>query len=259
MDREEIVTRYFEAWNNKDTSGVLRMMHPQASYYDAFWQESCSGRHLGKYFSASFEEDLRWYRPHGELIPTPNGVIVRYEAFDSEDALGVTPIYNGAEVFTLSDELIMTVSDYYCDPTVPDLLEVASLAEGQHGRANVIHRGLGARAAGRIKRRLAKIAAGSPVVLDSSITVTKLADHVGCTVMHLFHVLEELMDTTFLDFVNGSRARQASRFMLDNDDSEVRFDRLSERCGFESVKDLNEAFQLTFGMSAHDYMEKFLE
>lgn len=259
MDRDELVNRYIEAWNRKDTSALLRMMHPQASYYDSFWQESCSGKHLGKYFSASFEADSRWYRSQGEIIPTANGMISRYAAYDGDDDLGLTPVYHGAEVMTLSDELIMTISDYYCDPTPSDLIEVASYAEGQHGRANAIERGLGAKAAANIKRSLAEIATGAPIVLDPDVTVTKLADHIGCTAMHLFHVLEELMDTTFLDYVNDSRARQASTIMLDNDSGDVRFDRLAEQCGFESVKGLNEAFQTTFSMSAHDYMERFLK
>ena len=258
MDREEFATRYLEAWNNKDTSELLRMMHPQASYYDAFWQESCSGGHLGKYLAANFTAESRWYRVQGAIVPLPNGMIIRYQAFDGDDNLGLTPLFDGAEVLTLSEDLIMTVSDYYCDPTPANLIEVATLAEGQHGRASAIERGLGSRTAAHIRRRLAEIATNSPLVLAPDITVTKLADHIGCTVMHLFHVLEKLMDTTFLDFVNSSRARQASTIMLDRDDRELRFDWLAEHCGFESVKELNEAFQLTFGMSTHDYMDKFL-
>ena len=60
MDRDEIVNRYIEAWNQKDAPGLLRLMHPEASYYDAFWQESCSGIHLAKYFSTNFEFDKYW-------------------------------------------------------------------------------------------------------------------------------------------------------------------------------------------------------
>ena len=257
MDRDETVNRYFEAWNQKDAASLLRLMHPQASYYDAFWQETCSGKHLAKYFSTNFEFDRYSYRLSDEIIPSPNGVIARYKAFRSDDDLMRVPVFNGTDIFTMADGLIMTVSDYYCDPTPEALVEVSLLAEGQHGRANVIHRGLGTRTANHIKRQLAKVAADATVILDTSLSVTSLADQVGCTVMHLFHVLEEIQDTTFLDFVSSCRARHASTIMLDAADGDVRFDVIAEQCGFESVKELIDAFQKTFDLTAHEYMDKF--
>jgi transcriptional regulator GlxA family with amidase domain len=155
------------------------------------------------------------------------------------------------------DGLIMTVSDYYCDPTPAVLIEVSMLAEGQHGRANVIERGLGTSTANGIKVRLAEIAVNPTVILDTSLTVTSLAKHVGCSVMHLFHVLEEILDTTFFDFVNGSRARHATTIMIETANGDVRFDVIAEQCGFESIKELNDAFQKTFDLTANEYMEKF--
>ena len=259
MDRDEIVDRFFEAWNQKDTPSLLRVMHPEASYYDAFWQESCSGRHLAKYISTNFEFDKYWYRLSDEIISTPNGVIARYEAFLRDDDLGLAPVFNGVDVFTISDDLIMTVSDYYCDPTPAVLIEISMLAEGQHARANVIQRGLGTKNTNRIKRRLVEVAADKTVILDTSLTVTSLAKHVGCTVMHLFHVLEEVQDTTFLDFVNGSRARHASTKMIDAANGDIRFDVIAEQCGFESVRELNDAFQITFDLTADEYMDKFAQ
>jgi AraC-like DNA-binding protein len=257
MERDEIVNRYFEAWNQKHTSGLLKLMHPQASYYDAFWQESCSGKHLAKYLSTNFEFDRYWYRQSEEIISSPNGFIARYEAFYRDDDLGTAPAFNGVDIFTMAEELIMTVSDYYCDPTLSALIEVSMLAEGQHGRANVIQRGLGANTASHIRRRLADIAADATVILDASLTVTILSEHIGCEVMHLFYVLEELQDTTFLDFVNSCRARHASTMMIEAADGDVRFDVIAEQCGFESIKELNDAFQLTFDLTATEYTKKF--
>lgn len=259
MDRDATVSRYFEAWNQKDTSRLLKMMHPQASYYDAFWQESCSGRHLATYFSSNFEYERHWYRPSEEIISSPNGFIARYEAFHLDDDLGTIPVFNGVDIFTTAEDLIMTVSDYYCDPTLSTLIEVSILAEGQHGRANVIQHGLGAKTTSHIKRRLAVIAADITVILDTSLTVTLLSEHIGCDVMHLFYVLEEVQNTTFLNFVTSCRARHASTMMIEagDGDGDVRFDVIAEQCGFESIKELNDAFQLTFDLTANEYMEQF--
>ena len=257
MDREAIVNRYFEAWNQKDVPSLIKLMHPQASYYDAFWQESCSGKHLATYFSTNFEIDSHWYRKSEEIISSPNGFIAHYEAFHRDADLGTAPAFNGVDIFTTVDDLIMTVSDYYCDSTLSALIAVSLLAEGQHGRANVIEHGLGAKTANHIKRRLTEIAADTTVIFDTSLTVTLLSELVGCDVMQLFYVLEEVQNTTFLDFVSGCRARHASTMMIEAADGDVRFDVIAEQCGFESIKELNDAFQLLFDLTAHEYMEKF--
>ena len=257
MDRKELVDRYFVAWNQKNVSDLLRLMHPQASYYDAFWRETCSGRHLSKYFGTNLELDSRWYKPDDDIVITQNGIVIRYVAFDSDDPEGLTPLFNGAEVITLSDGLIMTVSDFYCDQNATDLIEIAALAEGQHGRANTVQRGLGTKVSGRINRRLSKLAKDMTVIRDPSLTVTKLADSVGCSVMHLFHVLEDQKDTTFLEFVNECRARYASTLLVETSNAEIRFDRIAEQSGFESVTEFNKEFQITFDISADEYMQKF--
>jgi transcriptional regulator GlxA family with amidase domain len=184
-------------------------------------------------------------------------MIIRYTVFAGDDPERLAPLFNGAEVITMSDVLIMTVSDFYCDPNPVELNEIAALAEGQHGRVNVVQRGLSARTSSHIKRRLAELATDTKVILDTSLTVTKLADYADCTVMHLFHVLEELKNTTFLQYIAECRARYATTLMTDKADGDIRFDRFAEQSGFDSIKEFNEAFHSTFGISAHEYMEKF--
>jgi len=257
MDRDDMAKRYFAAWQQKDTSALLRLMHAQASYYDAFWCETCSGKDLAEYFSTSFSEETTWYEPDPQIVVTLNGMVVRYTAYEQSDSEGLEVLYNGAEVFTLSDDLILTVSDYYCDPNSVDLAEVASLAEAQHGQSYVVQRGLGRKSIARIKQKLAELGSDMTVFLDPSLTVTRMADVVGCTVMHLFHVLEVENDTTFLDFVNEYRARYASTLLIDLPDGEIQFDRIAKESGFDSVSDFKAAFASTFGLTADQYMERF--
>jgi AraC-like DNA-binding protein len=257
MGREELVERYFTAWNNKDVSGLLKLMHPQASYYDAFWGEICSGSDLSKYFGTNFEIDTRWYKPDDEIVATPNGLIIRYAAFDCNDSEGLEPILNGAEVITLSDGLIMTISDFYCYPDSVELMEIAKLAENQNGRLNVAPLGLSARSSAHIKRRLSELANARTVFLDPALTVTRLADFVGCSVMHLFHVLEEEKQTSFLLFVDECRARYATTLLTDVPNDAIRIDQVAEQSGFESVEALNRAFHATFGVSGLEYAQQF--
>lgn len=257
MDRKELVDRYFLAWNEANLSDLLRLLHPQASYYDAFWGETCSGGDLAKYLGANLELELRWYKQDNDIVGTPNGMAVRYSVFDNDDTLGLNPLFNGAEIFTVSSDVIMTVSDYYCDPSTADLIAVAALAEGQHGRADAVQRGLGAKSSNRIERRLAELAREFTLFLDPELTVTKLATAVDCTVMHLFHVLEERKQTSFLEFVNECRARYASTLLVETPRAEVRFDNIAEQSGFESIEDFRRAFQTTFDVNPDEYMERF--
>ncbi len=257
MHRKELVDRYFLAWNEANLPDMLRLLHPQASYYDAFWGETCSGGDLAKYLGANLELESRWYKQDNDIVVTPNGMAVRYVVFDNDDTDGLKPLFNGAEVFTLSSDMIMTVSDFYCDPGTADLIAVAALAEGQHGRANAVQRGLGAKSTNRIEQRLATLARGFTVFLDPSLTVTKLAGAVDCTVMHLFHVLEERKQTSFLEFVNECRARYASTLLVESPGGAVRFDDIATQSGFESITDFKSAFHATFGVNPDEYMEKF--
>jgi AraC-like DNA-binding protein len=258
MDHKDLVDRYFAAWNEKNESDLLRLLHPQASYYDAYWGEICSGqKELSIYFADNFNLESRWYMQDDELVFTLNGLAIRYTAFNCDDAEARMPIYSGAEIISLSDGLIMTISDMYCDPTTSDLIEVAALAEGQHGRANVVKQGLGAKSSSRIRRRLAKAAKEMTVFRDPSLTVTKLANHVDCSVMQLFHVLEEQEKTTFLEFVHERRARYASTLMVDTTDGDIIFDQIAKQSGFESETQFRNAFKTTFGVTADEYLRKF--
>ena len=257
VEREKLATRYIAAWNSKDVPGLLKLMHPQASYYDAFWGETCSGTDLSKYFRTNFDFDARWYRWDEEVITTQNGLVMRYIAFDSNDTEGLQPIFNGAEVITLTGELIMTISDFYCDPDSIELVEIAKLAEKQHSRANIAPIGLSVRVSAHIKRRLSELADATTVFLDPDLTVTLLAEHTGCSVMHLFYVLEEEKETTFVQFVDECRARYATTLLTDTSNGIIRIEQIAERSGFKSIDSLDRAIQSTFGVTTKEYAQQF--
>ena len=256
-ERYSIAERYNDAWNRRDVEGVLQLLHPKASYHDAFWKETSSGVDLRKYFKTEILNYPRWYRLQGGPIPTTSGMIARYVAFDRDDPAGVEPLYNGATIFTLSGDMILTISEHYCDPNQEDLIAIADLSEARHSGSHVAPLGLSSRTSSDIRRRLKELAANTSVYRDPSLTVTQLAEHVDCSVKHLFHVLEEVMDTTFCSFVNECRCRYASGLLLDSPDREVRFDRIAEDSGFESVVDFRKAFIETFGLGPDQYLERF--
>jgi AraC-like DNA-binding protein len=257
MDREEIAKRYIEAYERKDIAGLLRLMHPQGSYYDAFWGETCSGRELAKYYRDVFEQDTYWYKSDDELVSTPTGFVIRYIAFDKSDIEGLVQIFNGAEVMTMSDNLILTISDFYCDPNPVELIEVSLLAEEQHSKSNIAPIGLSAKTSGRIKRRLDELASDPAIFTEPSLTVTQLADLVDCSVMHLFHVLEEEQGTSFVQFVNECRCRYATDLLTGAPGNEIDSRVIAKQSGFESVDEFNRAFFATFDMTADECLQRF--
>ena len=257
MDRTQLAHRYIDAWNQRDLDALIELLHPQASHFDAFWAERCSGRDLKNYIAESLDQDTRQYRVDGEVMPTSNGMIARYTALESGRDDNPVAAYNGAEIFTLSGDRIMTISDYYCSPNPVDLMELAELAEQQHARAAIAPLGLSAKSSRRIVRQLVRLGEESDVYRDPALTVTKLADRVGCSVMQLFHVLEEERQTTFKQFVNEQRTRYATNLLGARPDVAPDIKQVARHSGFESVTAFHRAFQSTFGISADEYARRF--
>lgn len=253
----DLAKRYNDAWNARDVAAVLRIYHPEGSYYDAFWGERCSGKDLASYFKVSFEVDTRWYRPVGDTLLTPNGFVHRYDAFDVTDTEGITPVFRGADIVTTADGLILTVSSFYVDLDPVDLIEVAKTTESRHAASDVAPLGMSVRTAARIKRKLAELADTTDTFLSPDLTVTHLADKLGCNYMHLFHVLEEEFGTSFTNYVNECRVRYATNVIVEGIDPTDDFGPLSKECGFDSVDEFEQAFERTFNMSPADYAKRF--
>ncbi len=257
MQREEIAARYSQAFVEKDVSAVMKLMHPQAVFYDAFWSESSAGTDLAKYLDDAISNDDNWYEQVGNLVITASGFVIRYLAFHKSDPQGKSPLYNGAEVVTLHKGLIRSISDHYCDPTASELIDMSASIDACRMETNVVPLGLSSRAASRIKRRLTELAEKSDVFQDPKLTVSQLADHVDCSIMHLFHVLEEDKKTSFVEFVNECRVRYATTLLLDGTGTDVEFDEVAKKAGFDSTNEFRDAFDATFGDEPERYMERF--
>ena len=172
MDSHNIAKRYLDAWNQKDVQAIMNLTHSQVSFFDAFWGETCHASDLRKFLTADFEVETRWYKFNGDLLSTPNGVVVRYAAFENSDPQGLEPVYYGAEVLTISGDLIITISDFYCDTDLADLVEVATFVEMRHARANTAPLGLSARVGSLIRKNLKALADEATVFLEPTLTVT---------------------------------------------------------------------------------------
>lgn len=259
MSHQDFLDRYMDAWNRKAVADMLKLMDPQASYHDAFWGETCSGSDLVRYFDISFSADTCWYEQDGELISTPTGFIFQYLAFDRQNPGKRKLLYRGAEVVTLEDGIITGISDFYCDPDPVQLLEVATYIEKRRSKSDVAQLGMSAKTAGYIKRRLAEVGENTSAFLDPSLTARQLADRIGCTISHLHKVLEDENYASFRQFVNDYRVKHAASMLADPSDSMINIEQIASQSGFDKIDDLDEAFQLTFGIGAEEYSVQALQ
>jgi len=202
MKTTELVEQYILAWNRRNATDLLALMHKGAAYYDAFWMESCVGRELIQYFQDSFDEEPYWYEQIDDTIDTESGVVFRYSAHESSDSNIGETIYFGAEMLTLRDGLIVTISDHYCHPDRTDLVEVARLAAKRHGLTSHTKAGLSAQTALRVRTKLSMLVDQDEAQLNSSLTVSQLADQIGCTVSQLLTVIDAEYGTHFEETVN---------------------------------------------------------
>lgn len=253
MSIEELVQRYIRAWNRQDVAGLLDLMHPGAAYYDAFWTETCVGRDLAQYFQDAMDEEPFWYEQVGDLIDTDGGVAFRYSAHNRLDGEISAPILYGAEVLIVQDNRILTITDFYCDPSRDALEAVAELARQRHSVPSHTTAGLGELKTSRVKAALATKIQQDRIYLDPDITISKLAENVGCSIEQLSIVLNKYFGRDFDDIVNTCRIEYARELLLVSRDDPNIVTQVARLAGFQSSREFDKKFEATYGISAREY------
>jgi len=249
MYSKEIVYKYIDAWNQQDVTGLLDLMHTGAAYYDAFWMENCVGCDLAQYFRDAMDAEPFWYSPVGEMLSTENGVVYRYSAHHREGHKIGDPILYGAEFLSIRDGKILTVTDMYCSPNPSDLLEVAELAARRHGLTTHVKSGLGALKEARIKAGLTVSVDEEKVYLNGDITMSQLAETVGCTLDQLGVVIERQFDVRFEEFLDSRRVEHARELLEQSPDHPNIVEKVATLVGFMSVGRFEEKFTEIVGVT----------
>lgn len=253
MDVEKLVERYVCAWNEQDVEGLLNLMHKGASFYDAFWMETCVGQDLAQYFRDSFEEENYWYEQIGGAIEVDNGVAFRYLTYERGKSKFGRALYNGAEVLILRDDKIITVSDYYCNPHEQAIEEIAKLASRRHGQTSFAMSGLGAGRLSSFRNRLSDVMDQDQIYLNPDLTLSQLANRIGCPIDHLPHVLNTAFGTNFHSYLDEHRVRFAKKMLLDDSDDPKYVVRVALQAGFQSLEIFNTTFRKTFGVTPVEF------
>ena len=253
MDVDAIVKKYIDAWNQRDVAGILELMHAGAAYYDAVWAETCVGRELAQYLQDAMDEESFWYEQIGDAIRTERGVVFRYGAYQSSELTNGEAEHYGAEILVLTDGKILTVTDIYCSADSAYLEEVAKLAELRHGLPSHTKSGLGALKAARIKDALSISFDRDHAYLDPDITMSALADKIGCTLEQLSIVIENQFHSEFSALLDAQRIEHAKGLLQNDPDCWRVLDRVSSSTGFLSTKEFSERFVEIVGVTPEDF------
>jgi AraC-like DNA-binding protein/ketosteroid isomerase-like protein len=253
LDLEEFVDSYISAWNRRDLAGLLEHFCDDGAVFDAFWMETCVGEDLLQYFESVIEEERHWLQRVGDVIPMDGGVICRYGAYEVTESGPDQLVFNGAEVMTLRDGKIATISDFYCDPTPAALEEVAKWAARHHGRLRALGSGLPAVKATQFRDKLYELIIEGSAFLDPNLTATEVADRIGCSVDHLNQVVIAEMGASFYSFLDKHRAQYARQLLLEaSDDPDYVYD-VSTKAGFRSFESFVRSFDRFFNTRPEEF------
>ena len=90
--------------------------------------------------------------------------------------------------------------------------------------------------------------------LHADLNLGRLAQHCGVAPKLMSAVLNQHMDTTFNDFLNGYRVRAVKERMLQPASRELTIAGLAYECGFNSLPTFQRAFKTIAGMSPKEYL-----
>lgn len=256
MNKRELVKRYFDAWNRQEVAGLLELMHPGAAYYDAFWTETCVGRDLGQYLQDAMDAEPFWYEQIGELIKIESGVVFRYSAHHRIDAKISEPVLFGAEVLILRNKKILTVSDFYCDPQRVSLEEVAEIARSRHGVPTYAVSGMSAVKASQVAAGLSAKLEEDRIYLDPDISLSQLAESIGCSLDQLSVVIRRQFETNFEDVLDSHRIEYARRLLTDQPHEPGIETRAAAQSGFKSYKRFSDKFAELVGLTPTEYCRR---
>jgi AraC-like DNA-binding protein len=92
--------------------------------------------------------------------------------------------------------------------------------------------------------------------LDPELTLAKLASRVSLPPKTVSAILNQEMDTSFGEFVNGYRVRAVQQLLLDPDKKDMTITGLAYDCGFNSQPTFQRAFKAQTGLTPKEFIQQ---
>lgn len=238
---EDLVHRYFDAWNQYDVPVVAGFFTNGGVYVDIPTNRQYSGPGLVRYISSFLEEeDARsHYDLVGDVLVGTHAVAFEYRyEIDADGRRGV-PLA-GAEFWTLLERKMIRVDDYY-ESRAP------AVKRTEEPGPKYVKSGLGSATAGRYRRRLSQLMDEEKIYLRPDMSLPELARMVCCSVNHLSQVINAEFGKSFFEFLNHRRIADAKQLLANEPGCKV-LD-VALRVGFNSSSTFYAAFKTSCNLT----------
>ncbi|MEM7504754.1 MAG: helix-turn-helix domain-containing protein, partial [Pseudomonadota bacterium] len=245
-------------WNHRDPAEIVGHMAYNGLYFDVPEQVSRTHDEL----TASLQEFFATYRHRyelvGDVVTNRNTIAFQYRMVPEDDG-NKRSVYRGAEFITLSDDVAVTITDYYdvIDVSRPSILPQARSSNVR--RPKYAKSGLDEQLLATYKSRLEQAMTGEKVFLRSDMTLPKLADIIDCSVNHLSQVINSGFGVSFFDYLNRYRIAYAREMLTQNDGRDSAILNIAYSVGFNSNSAFYAAFKKHVGQTPASYRKNCLK
>jgi len=250
FDAHEFVATYIEAWNSQDSDAVIAHMAEDGTYRDITYQQQLSRQQFSSHLNEEFVGANYRYTLVGDVCTGGDSIAFQYKA---SPLSGEGSSWFGSEFITLKDGAAVEIADYYeqreeSAPRRP-VVSATSLARAQRYAKS----GLSASQLEEIKSKLLELMEQDKLYLTPDLTLPMLAEQLGASVNHVSQVINAGFGTSFFDFVNNYRIREATRLLDAATDAAPTVLAVALDVGFNSTSTFYVAFKKVTGRTPAQY------
>jgi len=248
MRKTEFVESYFDAWNHRDSKGIVAHLSADGTYCDIPENLQISSDRLISILDDFFAEYRHRYELMGEIQKSENSVAFQYRMFlaGNKRKSAMTVVYHGAEFITLNGDSAVVITDYY---DIPIKTPSNKYAKSGLTRDQLLF----------YKQRLDQIMQSRKEYLRLDLTLPRLAESVGCSVNNLSQVINSGFGTSFFDYLNRYRIEHARKLLENSDTQSSAILTIAFTVGFNSNSAFYSAFKKYVGMTPAQYRQRYVK
>jgi len=248
MRKKEFVESYFDAWNHRDSKGVVAHLSADGTYCDIPENLQMSSNQLITMLDGFFAEYRHRYEIIGDIQKSENSVAFQYRMVlaKNKKKSAMTVVYHGAEFISLSGDSAVVITDYYDIPVKAVSNKYAK--SGLTGDQMLVY-----------KQRLDRIMNSRNEYLRPDLTLPRLAESVGCSVNNLSQVINAGFGTSFFEYLNRYRIEHARKLLEGPDTQSSAILTIAFTVGFNSNSAFYSAFKKYVGMTPAQYRQKYVK
>ena len=254
----EVLDRYDQAWTDSDIGLMKSVFHPQGSYSDGLWSQSCMAEHIESYFSLVFKESRTENFVTLDLIYVdPFKLFKNYVALTQDENGNEVERIRGSEFFTFKSGLIFSVLDQYY-PVEPSLVrEYAHRNVGFTSFKKYANSGLREIEIGRLHSSLLSLIVHEKIFLNPRLSSQELAKRVGCSNNHLSQVVNSRFGMGFNSLFNSYRVEHACDLLKSLPVRTELVEHIATKSGFSSISGFYKVFKDLTAYTPIQYRKEF--